>query len=80
MGTAILSDWLGSYEVIIQANRFLTTFFSNAVHHYFRSSDVTHSNAERLKRVSHKISVVPKTPLYYKSVFKGVWRMTSWLP
>ena len=34
--------------------------FSNAVHHYFRLSDVT-LQCRTFKQASHKISVVPKT-------------------
>ena len=60
MGTAILSDWLGSSEVTIQTNKSSDNF---SLLQYTTTSGwvMSHFNAERLKQVSHKISVVPKT-------------------
>ena len=60
MGTDILS-YLVSSEVTIRTNKFLTNFLKMT----YTTTSVwvtSHSNAERLKQVSHRISVVPKTP------------------
>ena len=62
MGTAIISDWLGSSEVTIQTNSFLTTFLSRRTP--LLPVEWRHTaNAESIKQVSHKISIGPKMPL-----------------
>ena len=79
MGTAILSDWLGSSEVTIQTTRFLTTFLQCRTPLATSGRVTSHSNAERLKQVSHKISVVPKPPIVPSSMHQMAREFSNYL-
>ena len=72
MVIAVLADWLGSSEVTIQTNIF---FYNVSVMLYTTTSSwvTSNSNAERLKRVSLKISVVPKMPRPIPNEYTVAW-------